>query len=114
MKIFSINEFQFTLPAGHRFPLEKYRMLEMQVREHLVPPGEILVPDAASRDQLLLAHTRGYIDAVFEGRLTEKEVRRIGLPWSPQLVARSSRSVGGTIAAARAALLEGISASLSG
>ena len=42
------------------------------------------------------------------------EVRRIGLPWSPELVERSRRSVGGTISACRAALQEGIAVSLSG
>ena len=114
MKIFSINDYLFSLPEGHRFPLEKYRMLEQQVRAQLVPPGKVLVPDAATRAELLLAHTREYLDAVFAGSLSEKAIRRIGLPWSPELVERSRRSVGGTIAAARAALEEGVAASLSG
>jgi len=41
-------------------------------------------------------------------------VRRIGFPWSPQLVERSKRSVGGTIAAASAALEDGAAANLAG
>lgn len=114
MKIFSINDFLFSLPAGHRFPLEKYRMLEDQVRARLVPPGRFFDPPPAARTQLTRAHTNAYVDAVFDGRLTEKEIRRIGLPWSPELVERSRRSVGSTIAAARAALEEGVAASLSG
>jgi acetoin utilization deacetylase AcuC-like enzyme len=48
------------------------------------------------------------------GALSEREVRRIGLPWSPELVERSRRSVGGTIAACHAALADGIAVSLSG
>ena len=34
----------------------------------------------------------------------EKETRRIGFPWTPELVVRSRHSVGGTIDACRAAL----------
>ena len=42
------------------------------------------------------------------------EMRRIGFPWSPGLVERSRRSVGATIAVSRAALEDGIAASLAG
>jgi acetoin utilization deacetylase AcuC-like enzyme len=40
--------------------------------------------------------------------------RRIGFPWSPEMVERSRRSVGATIAAARTALDEGVAANLAG
>ncbi|HSM60127.1 MAG TPA: histone deacetylase, partial [Longimicrobiales bacterium] len=55
-----------------------------------------------------------YLARVVAGRLAADEVRRNGFPWSPQLVERSRRSVGGTIAAARAALEEGVAANLAG
>ena len=51
---------------------------------------------------------------VISGELTAAEAKRIGFPWSPELVERSRRSVGATIEAARAALDEGISANLAG
>ena len=51
---------------------------------------------------------------VRDGLLTREEQRRIGFPWSPQMVERSRRSVGGTIDAARAALQDGVSANLAG
>jgi acetoin utilization deacetylase AcuC-like enzyme len=41
-------------------------------------------------------------------------MRRIGLPWSETLVARSRATVGGAIAAARAALSDGLSGQLAG
>jgi acetoin utilization deacetylase AcuC-like enzyme len=69
---------------------------------------------AATEEQLLAAHTVDYIERAFRGDLTEKEVRRLGLPWSPELVERSRRSVGSTIDGARTALSEGIAVSLSG
>jgi acetoin utilization deacetylase AcuC-like enzyme len=47
--------------------------------------------------------------------LSEPELRRIGFPWSPQLVERSRRSTGGTIEACRAALMaDGIAVNLAG
>ena len=42
------------------------------------------------------------------------EVRRIGLPWSPELVRRVQYTVGATIAACRVALREGVAVSLGG
>ena len=59
-------------------------------------------------------HTSEYLDKVKSGTLSEKEIRRLGFPWSPQLVERSRRSVGGTLAACRAALQEGMAANLAG
>jgi acetoin utilization deacetylase AcuC-like enzyme len=72
------------------------------------------VPDAASDQQLELAHDRSYVQRVCAGELTPHEVRRIGFPWTPQLVERSRRSVGSTIGAGRAALRDGIAVNLAG
>jgi acetoin utilization deacetylase AcuC-like enzyme len=51
---------------------------------------------------------------VLDGSLPARAWREIGLPWSPQLVERSRRSVGATIAAARTALLHGCGVNLAG
>ena len=59
-------------------------------------------------------HTPDYVARVRDGGLTREEQRRIGFPWSVQMVERSRRSVGGTIDAARAALQDGVSANLAG
>jgi acetoin utilization deacetylase AcuC-like enzyme len=48
------------------------------------------------------------------GKLTDKEVRRVGLPWSPEIVRRARYSAGATIEACRAALEEGIAINLGG
>ena len=114
MKVFHCDQFTYPLPAGHRFPAVKYSLLRERVADELTPPCELLVPDAASDGQLLRAHTIEYLAKVVNGTLTDREVRRIGLPWSPELVERSRRSVGGTIEACRGALLDGIAVSLSG
>jgi acetoin utilization deacetylase AcuC-like enzyme len=114
MKIFHCDQFAYPLPPGHRFPAAKYPLLRQRVADELVPPCQLLTPDAAINAQLLRVHHPGYLERVITGTLTDREVRRIGLPWSPELVKRSRCSVGGTIAACRAALTDGIAASLSG
>ena len=101
------------LPPGHRFPQSKYRLL----REHFLrEPGplRLALAPAADEGELLLAHTPDYVDAVLHGHLSAAAQREIGFPWSAAMVERSKRSVGATIAAARAALAEGVAASLAG
>jgi len=114
VKVFHCDQFVYPLPPGHRFPAQKYALLHAQVAESLTPPVVLRVPDAASDEQLLRAHDAEYLAKVADGTLSEREVRRIGLPWSPELVERSRRSVGGTMEACRAALTDGIAISLSG
>lgn len=115
MKVFYTDQFHFHLPEGHRFPLEKYVLLRRAIESSdWCEKVELLVPEEAEDEQLLLAHDQNYINRVIDGSLAEKEIRRIGLPWSPELVERSRRSVGGTIAACRAALVDGIALSLAG
>jgi acetoin utilization deacetylase AcuC-like enzyme len=114
MKVFHCDQFTYPLPAGHRFPAAKYAGLRERVQKELVPPCELVVPDAAADEELLRVHRSEYLAEVIAGTLTDREVRRIGLPWSPELVERSRRSVGGTIAACRGALIDGIAVNLSG
>jgi acetoin utilization deacetylase AcuC-like enzyme len=71
-------------------------------------------PERATRDALLLVHTPSYVDRFLAGELTEPEMRRLGFPWSPALVERSLRAVGGTCAAAVAALEDGVAMNLAG
>lgn len=115
MKIFYYDHVTFPLPQNHRFPAGKYTMLREQVQvANLVFPERMIVAPAATEAQLLRVHTADYVQRLRNGQLTAKEIRRIGLPWSPELVARVQHSVGATIAAARTALQEGIGVSLGG
>ncbi len=115
MKIFYHDTFILPLPDGHRFPMPKYVLLRQRVVEvGLVMADNLLVGPAASREELRRAHHPEYVRRVEAGELTEKEIRRIGFPWSPQLFERSRRSVGSTIAACRTALSEGLGINLAG
>jgi acetoin utilization deacetylase AcuC-like enzyme len=115
LRAFYCDEFVLPLPPGHTFPMAKYALLRERVRaEGLVPEADLVVPPAASTAELLRVHTAEYVRDVIEGTLPAEVERAIGLPWSPGLVERSRRSVGGTIAAARAALTDGVAVNLAG
>ena len=74
------------------------------------------MPDAraATRDEILLAHSADWVDRVERGALTRAELQALGLPWSPTLVERARRSVGATLEASGAALADGAAANLGG
>ena len=102
MKIFYSDTFVLPLPPGHRFPMEKYARLRLRVAESgIAAPSDLIVPPAAGDAELGRAHDRGYLARVQTGQLTPQEVRRIGFPWSPEMVERSRRSSGATMAACR-------------
>jgi len=115
VKAFSADRISLPLPAGHRFPAEKYIRLRQRIESSPEFAGiDLHFPEGASEAQLSLVHTPEYVGAVLSGTLTERQVRRIGLPWSPELAERSRRSVGGTIAACEAALVDGRAIHLGG
>lgn len=115
MRIYYTDHFVLPLPPGHRFPMAKYALLRQRVvAAGLVPPDDLVVPHAATDDELGRVHDAAYVWRVTNGGLTPEEIRRIGFPWSPQLVERSRRSVGATIEACRAALDDGVAANLAG
>lgn len=115
MKLFYSDVFVLPLPEKHRFPMQKYRLLRERVLETgLVEEYNLRIPEPAADWQLLLAHDAEYVHRVVEGQMTRQEILRMGFPWSPQLVERSRRSSGGTVAACRAALVEGFAGNLAG
>jgi len=107
------DHFVLPLPQGHRFPMGKYRLLREAV-ESLMPEIRLVEAPAASDGELALVHTPNYVTSVVEGLLSLAQQREIGFPWTPRMVERSRRSVGATIAAARTALRDGVSANLAG
>lgn len=115
MHVWSSAHYTFPLPTGHRFPIAKYATLrERVVSAGIVAPERIHDPARAAREDLLRVHTADYVDQFTAGRLDDGAMRRIGFPWSEQLVERSYRAVGGTCEAARAALDAGVAMNLAG
>ena len=115
MRVWSHDRFTFPLPAGHRFPLGKYRLLrERVVGDRLVAGTDVHEPAAVCWDQLALVHERGLLERIRTGAMTRREQRALGLPWSPALVDRARHSTQGTVEAARDALEEGSGINLGG
>ena len=112
MKAFYTDHFVLPLPAGHRFPMEKYSRLRDLVGSQA--GIELVEAPSATDTQILYAHDPSYLIKVIEGTLSAQEQREIGFPWSTQMVERSRRSAGATVAAAKTALQEGIAANLAG
>jgi len=112
MKAYYSDHFVLPLPAGHRFPMAKYKML----RDSIVtlPNLELLEAPRATDSEILYAHDASYLQRVIAGKLSEAEQKEIGFPWSEKMVERSRRSAGATIAACKTALIEGVSANLAG
>ncbi len=110
--LFYCDHHEFPLPAGHKFPVRKYRLL----RELLISATDYSFAPAppATREAICAAHDAEYVDGFLNGTLSPQAVRRIGFPWSEGLVARTLASVGGTLAAARVALQDGFSGALAG
>ena len=115
VKIFTYDHVTFPLPAGHRFPVEKYSLLRQRITAANGLTGiDLHPPSPAPLPHLYKAHTLEYVDRVLNGRLSREEIRRVGLPWSPELVERVRYSVGATTSVCRFALQEGIAVSLGG
>ena len=100
------------LPGGHKFPMEKYRLIRQELESE--PQFRFAPGPMARREDLLRVHDAAYVDAFLSGTLGEAQMRRIGFPQVPKLIARSLSSVGGTVAASRRALVEGWSGVLAG
>lgn len=115
MQVFFADHAEVALPAGHRFPMAKYRALRLRLLdEGVLAPGQLAPATPVTRAELERVHDPSYVAACHDGTLDARAVRRIGLPLSPAMVARSSVSAGGTVAAARAALQDGLAGNLAG
>lgn len=115
MRFFTSDRFVIPLPDGHSFPGRKYVLLrERLVRDGILTAGQIEPSPLAEPGDIARAHDADYMAAVRDGRLDAQAQRRIGLPWSRNLVDRVTATMGGAVAAAEAALEFGLSGQLAG
>jgi acetoin utilization deacetylase AcuC-like enzyme len=100
------------LPAGHKFPASKYALLRalLETENRYDFRESPLAPVPA----IELAHDANYVSGFLDGTLDPRIMRRIGFPWSESLVRRTLASVGGTLAAATAAIEDGFAGNLAG
>ena len=86
---------------GARFPKYRYQKLLNRLKQsEQFSQLTIRKPEPIARRSLLLAHDATYVDGFLEGKLSEKEMRRIGLtPWTPKMIERTLRLTGGAVEA---------------
>jgi acetoin utilization deacetylase AcuC-like enzyme len=101
------------IPDGHRFPMPKdallyQRLVELGLATRTFTP---VPPDPAT---LCLVHAPSYVNSFLDGTIDPGAMRRIGLPWSPELVRRTLIGVGAHILAARLALQFGVAVTTNG
>ena len=111
-RLFYCDHHAIPLPPGHKFPTEKYALL----RALLARDGfyELLPAPLAEASTIELAHDSEYVRRILNGSVDSRIMRRIGFPWSEQLVRRTLASVGGTLAAADEAMATGFGGNLAG
>ncbi|WP_340103009.1 histone deacetylase family protein [Rhodohalobacter sp. 8-1] len=84
------------------------------LKRGIITESQVIEPSLADFASLCSVHTLRYASAVWNGTLTRKEERRMGLPWSKSLAIRSRLAVQGTINAGLMALQDGVSGNLAG
>jgi acetoin utilization deacetylase AcuC-like enzyme len=109
--VWTHDRWRFPLPERHRFPIDKYSLLRERVEADGV---EVREAEPVPWAWLEAVHDPALVERIRTGALSVREERGLGLPWSPELVERGRRSVGGTVAAARLALESGLGMNLGG
>ncbi|MDQ6665991.1 MAG: histone deacetylase [Acidobacteriota bacterium] len=112
MTLYYTDHYTLPLPPGHKFPIAKYRLL----REALSADKAFRFEPApmAGKAVISLVHDPVYVDGFLTGTLDRQVMRRIGFPWSEELVKRTLASVGGTLSATEEAWKTGIGGTLAG
>ena len=112
LRLYHCDQYTIPLPAGHRFPATKYRLLrELLAREDLF---QLEAAPLTDFETITLAHDSEYVRRFLDGALDPPAMRRIGFPWSPELAQRTLASLGGTLAATDDALSRGFGGNLAG
>jgi acetoin utilization deacetylase AcuC-like enzyme len=114
LKLYYTDTFPIPLPEQHSFPSDKYALLRHRLTAYFADRIDLQIPSPVCDGAILRAHSASYFHRFASGNLTDKEIRRVGLPWSKQIVKRTRYSVGATIAACRTALEKGSAANLGG
>ena len=106
------------LPPEHRYPITKYRRLYQFLCEQLQIAQRqdirLYEPEPITVAEIKQLHCPDYIDALFGNQLPAAKMRRIGFPWSQQLITRTQLSSGGTRLAIEKAMQHGLCIHLSG
>ncbi len=115
LKIAFSDIYKYALPEGHRFPMIKYELLpEQLLYEGTVKEDNFFHPQQLTEEQILLTHTKTYLDKLEQLNLTRKEERNIGFPVKKSLIERGKFISHGTYECAQFAMQYGVSLNIAG
>ncbi len=101
--------------VNHRFPMSKYPLLMQALHARgLIQADALSMPEPAPASWLKLAHAADYVDQVIACTVPEKIEREIGFPVGLRVSLRAQLAAGGTVLAARLALVNGIACNSAG
>lgn len=96
------------VPEGHRFPMEKYSLLQYQLgHEGIVPPDRFFEPGPISLEIAERVHTNVYLDKLVHLQCTPREQRVSGFEHSETLIRRELTIMEGTRMCAEMAVRNG-------
>lgn len=107
---------QYDLPIGaHIFPSTKYKLIcRYLLDQNVVSEDEIVAPNQASDEDVLLVHTPMYVHKLKTGTLSVREELELEVPYSKELVDAFWMHVGGSVLAAELALRDGVCVNVGG
>lgn len=107
--------YKYELPNGHRFPMIKYELIpEQLIYEGTLTEEAFFHPNALSDEQLLLTHSKVFLDKLNTQDLTRREIRDIGFPVSEALITRGKHIAHGTLDCANFAFEYGVAMNVAG
>jgi acetoin utilization deacetylase AcuC-like enzyme len=101
--------------GSHVFPSRKYQMIrDRMLQEGFATAEDFVQPEAASDEDILRVHDRGWVTRLKNGSIGFLEVHQLEIPYSREMVDAFWLATGGTILAARLALKDRIGFNIGG
>lgn len=115
IKIAYSDRYVLELPDAHRFPMLKYELVCGQLlHEGVISTDNLYESPLLSDDVIELTHSKEYWDALVNNQVSDKDMRKVGFPYSKKLINRSRSSAGGTLQSAKFALKYGVGLNIAG
>ena len=84
--------------GDHVFPAAKYRRVKDQLVElGVIAPGDVIEPEPATDEEVLLVHAPSYVGKLRTGLFSSLEAVRHEVPYSRDLVGAFYLAAGGTV-----------------
>ena len=109
------ESYKLDLPKGHRFPMEKYKLLPNElINQGISKETDFFSPYPPELNCVTQVHDKDYVLKLKSLKLTKPEIRKIGFPLSKELIDREFLIAGGTVIGANKALTCKISMNIAG